>query len=118
MARILVADDDEDVLKLIQRAFRGSDHDIVTVVDGHEALKLSLNRDFDLYILDVRMPRLDGYSLSLSISRKNPRGKILLITGLDSTKYEPMAQAARASAILPKPFTINQFLTQVETLLS
>lgn len=109
MGRILLADDDEDIVSLLQRALTGAGHEVVTAKDGQEALKLGMNETFDLYIFDVRMPRLDGYSLSLSITKKFPDKKVLLITGLDTSKYEPMAKASGAAGVISKPIDIPQF---------
>jgi CheY-like chemotaxis protein len=117
MGRILVADDDEVVVKLMRRVLEAAGHEVVSVADGHEALKLALSRDFDLYILDVRMPRLDGYSLSLSITKKFPERKVVLVTGLEARKFEPMAKISGASAIIPKPFDPLEFLNQIKSFL-
>lgn len=114
MGRILIADDEEDILKLMRRALMGAGHEVVTARDGQEALKLGMSEDFDLYIFDVRMPRLDGYSLSLSITKRHPGKKVLLVTGLDTSKYESMAKASGAAATIPKPVEILDFLKLVE----
>lgn len=117
MGRILVADDEEDVLLLLKRALAGAGHEVVTARDGQEALKLGMAQDFDLYIFDVRMPRLDGYSLSLSITKKYPGRKVLLVTGLDTSKYGPMAKASGAHGTIVKPVDLIEFTKQVKALL-
>lgn len=118
MGRILIADDEDTVVKLMRRALEGAGHEVVVAVDGQEALKMAMSQDFNLYILDVRMPRLDGYSLSLSITKKFPGRKVLLITGLDTQKYESMARASGAATTLAKPFDAAQFMAQVQRLLA
>ena len=117
MARVLVADDEDGVLKLIRATLESAGHEVVTAVDGHEALKTGLARDFDLYILDVKMPHLDGYSLSLSITKRFPSRKVVLVTGLDTQKYEVMIKACGASGTIPKPFDSAEFMKQISKFL-
>ncbi len=109
MARILVADDDEAVVRLVQRILGGLGHVVASTTNGMEALKRGMNEDFDLYILDVRMPHLDGYSLCRSLRQKFPSRSVVLITGLDTSKYAPMAKASGATATIGKPFDAVQF---------
>jgi DNA-binding response OmpR family regulator len=113
MARILVADDMEDILKLVRRVLEAAGHTVVTAMNGHEALKLGLSQDFDLYIFDVKMPQLDGYSLSLSITKRFPGRKVVIVTGLDSEKYAVMLKACGASGTISKPFDGPEFMKQI-----
>ena len=117
MARVLVADDEEAILSLVRRVLEQAGHEVVTVSDGHEALKRALKEDFDLYVLDVRMPHLDGYSLSNSITKRFPHRKIVLITALDRVKYEAMINLSGATATISKPFDGTQFLGEIKKFL-
>ena len=117
MAKILLADDDEDVIRLIRRILEGLGHQVVSTTNGLETLKLGMNDDFDLYIFDVRMPRLDGYSLCRSITRKFPARNVVLITGLDTQKYEPMAKASGATITIAKPFDADKFKKAIQPFL-
>jgi DNA-binding response OmpR family regulator len=117
MAKVMVADDDVVIVKLVRRLLDDMGHAVTTADNGHDALKLGMEGDFDLYILDVRMPRLDGYSLCRSITRKFPDRKVLLITGLDVSKYESMANASGAAGTIAKPFETEGFKTWVRPFL-
>ena len=117
MGRILVADDEDVIVKLLRRCLEGAGHEVVATSDGNEALKAVLNQDFDLYVLDVRMPRLDGYSLCNSIKKKFPDRPVVLVTVLPPQKFEAMAKASGASAIIPKPFDAPEFMARIEQFL-
>ncbi|MBI4396590.1 MAG: response regulator [Elusimicrobia bacterium] len=113
MARILVADDEETVLSLIRRVLEGAGHQVVTAADGNEALKLALSKTFDFYIIDVKMPLLDGFSLARAITKRFPARKVVLITALDRPKYEILGNISGAAAIIAKPFDGPQFMSQI-----
>jgi two-component system alkaline phosphatase synthesis response regulator PhoP len=117
MARILLADDNLEIAKMMRDALEDGGHEVRCVHDGCQALKIAMNEDFDFYVLDVRMPMLDGYSLTLSIKRKFPGRRVLLVTGLDPKKYEVMANAAGADATLQKPFAMPDMIDLVNGLL-
>ena len=116
--KILLADDDDAIVKLVRRLMESLGHEVVTAQNGMDALKLGMDGCFDLCILDVKMPRLDGYSLCRSITRKFPSCKVILITGLDVNKYEAMAKASGASGTIAKPFDALQFKTWIESFLA
>ena len=117
MGRILVADDEEDVTRLIRRVLEGMGHQVVLAANGMDTLKLGMSETFDLYVFDVRMPRLDGYSLCRSITQKFPGRKVILITGLDVQKYEAMAKVSGAATTIAKPFDAEQFKKAVQPFL-
>jgi CheY-like chemotaxis protein len=114
MGRILVADDEEVIVNLLKNALEGAGHDVVGTSDGLQALKMALSAEFSLYVFDVRMPRLDGYSLCNSIRKKFPGRPVVLVTGLPPEKYEAMARASGATLIISKPFDEAEFMRQVE----
>jgi DNA-binding response OmpR family regulator len=113
MAKILVADDEAPILELLRRRLESAGHAVVTVADGQQALKLVQSDDFDLYVLDVKMPRLDGYSLAHSIKKRFPERKVVLITALDTQKYEVMTNACGADMTISKPFDGDEFMRQI-----
>ena len=74
MARILVAEDEEALRKLVERALVQDGHDVMTANDGAEALDV-LTRErgaFELLLTDIRMPVMDGIALALAATRDHP----------------------------------------------
>ena len=61
MARILIAEDEHDIRVLVQLTLEFSGHEIVSAKDGAEAVELAAKDDFDLILMDVRMPRMNGF---------------------------------------------------------
>jgi len=86
-ARILLADDHPVVrkgIKSILESFAGVG-EIVEASDGKQVIELSRNNDFDLFILDYKMPEMDGYDAAKSLLHKNPSAKIIILSMYDDT---------------------------------
>lgn len=114
MARILVAEDDLEALELLKTILEMGGHAVTTACDGKEALALGESGTFDLYILDVSMPFLDGYHVAGALSEKFPERKILLLTSRDYEKDQMAVQACGADAHMSKPFDTNELLRVVK----
>ncbi|MBU2102852.1 MAG: response regulator, partial [Candidatus Omnitrophica bacterium] len=80
--RILIVDDESDIVRTIQLSLETNDYEVITAVDGREALDEIYNRNPDLIILDVMLPDIDGYELSRRL-KDNQRHKnipIMILT--------------------------------------
>jgi chemotaxis protein histidine kinase CheA len=101
---ILVADDSITTRSLISHLLEGEGFHVRTASDGDEALRLALAESFDLVVSDVRMPRLDGFSLTARL-RANPataRVPVVLFSSLDSDEDKRRGSASGANAYLTK----------------
>lgn len=108
--RVLVVDDDQRVLKGILRNLnRSGDYDLASAADGFDAGLQIAKFKPDLVILDLMMPRVDGFELCQKIksSPETRRTKVLVITGHSSEENLQQALAAGADAFLTKPFTMK-----------
>lgn len=114
MAKLLVADDDLETLELLKMGLEMGGHEVTTATDGKRALQLGQDGDFDMYILDVTMPYLDGYHVAEALSEKFPNRKILLLTSRDYEKDRVAVEACGADAHMSKPFDINELLRIVQ----
>ena len=108
MPRVLIADDEEPMRKLVARAIAMDGHETVTAQDGAEALEI-LNREggeFDLLLTDIQMPIMDGIALALSVARDFPRLTILLMTGFADQRERASNLNAIAHDVITKPFSV------------
>jgi len=120
MASILAVDDSPSVLKMVDFALKTRGHEVTTAVDGQAALESLERRRFDLLVLDINMPRLDGLSL-LKLVRERAEWKdtaILMLTteGQDSDRDEALALGA--TGYMMKPFRPNELLARVSAMVS
>ncbi|MDY0001070.1 MAG: response regulator [Polyangia bacterium] len=119
MAKILIAEDSATAVELIKRTLSPLGHQIVVASDGENAERLILDEKPDLLILDIIMPRMNGFQLCRSL-RANPGFRdlpIIMITSMDreSDRYWGLKQGA--SEYLVKPVDPNLLLERVRAYL-
>ncbi len=116
---ILAIDDSNSVRNIIEFALKSRGYNVTSAIDGQTALKLIEDSQFDLVVLDIHMPILDGLSL-LKIVRELPDGAALPILVLTTEGQEAdrdRALALGATDYLVKPFKPTELLDRVEKLL-
>jgi DNA-binding NtrC family response regulator len=115
--RILVADDEEGIRESLNLIL-GDAHDLVFSHDGQEALDRLRNERFDLALLDVKMPKLDGLEVLKQLQGRSPATPILMLTAYQSVELAKEAIKLGASDYLPKPFERERILAAVNELLA
>src|SRR5258706_11219573 len=116
---ILVVDDDENILSLERTILEQKGFDVTAAAGGAEALKLLSGQAFDLVLLDVMMPEIDGFTVRRKI-KEDPRlkdGPAIFLTPKGGG--EALAEGFESGAVMhiKKPFTANKLLTIVKTML-
>jgi DNA-binding response OmpR family regulator len=117
--RILVVDDDENILSLERTILEQKGFAVTTADSGAEALEILGKEDFDLVLLDVMMPEIDGFTVCRRI-KEEPRTKEIPVIFLTAKGGgEALAEGFESGAIMyiNKPFTANKLLTIVNTML-
>jgi DNA-binding response OmpR family regulator len=117
--RILVVDDDENILSLERTILEQKGFEVTTAAGGAEALKLIGKNDFDLVLLDVMMPEIDGFTVCRRIKDEPRTREIPVIFLTAKGGGEALAEGFESGAIMyiNKPFTANKLLTNVNTML-
>lgn len=101
--RILVADDDDSIRRLLAAYVTSAGHEVLEAADGEEAVELAVRERPDLVLVDVLMPRLDGFGTVARLRGLRFPGRIALVTALNGPEAEPPPGSA-PDAFLPKPF--------------
>ena len=117
--RILVVDDDENILNLEKTILEQKGFSVTTAGGGNEALKVLAQEGFDLILLDVMMPEVDGFTVCRKI-KDDPRLKEIPVIFLTAKGGgEALAEGFESGAVMyiNKPFTANKLLTIVNTML-
>jgi putative two-component system response regulator len=117
--RILVVDDDENILSLEKTFLEQKGFLVTTAGGGNEALKVLADGAFDLILLDVMMPEVDGFTVCRKI-KEDPRLKDIPVIFLTAKGGgEALAEGFESGAVMyiNKPFTANKLLTIVNTML-
>ncbi|HEX3100495.1 MAG TPA: response regulator [Pyrinomonadaceae bacterium] len=114
--RILVADDDPQVLSFVRTVLEKEGFSVVTAVDGKEAYKqLQTEEPFAIAILDIVMPHIEGRDLVryMQSERRLMRIPVIIMTGDLNSRLSSDSFSAGAVAFLPKPFTDSQLKTML-----
>jgi two-component system cell cycle sensor histidine kinase/response regulator CckA len=116
--RVLVVDDEESVRRFADHVLRESGYDVVTALDGPEALRLvEQQRPFDLFLLDVVMPEMRGDELGRRLREQDPDAKILYFTGYPDRLFQERRILWENEAFIEKPASLNGLLEAVSLLL-
>lgn len=102
--RILVVDDEEIVIRSCQRILSGGDFQIDAAHNGLEALEKINEVDYDMLILDIKMPKMNGIEVLQRVKEARPDIDVLMITGLNEIETAVQAMKLGAFDYLPKPF--------------
>lgn len=116
---ILIADDDEDILTLVQRALSESGYEVLLARDGDAALATARARKPTLALLDIAMPGLNGYEVT-SAMKNDPETKdtiVILFTALSEVSDVEKGYDAGADDYIMKPFTLKMLQSRVQAAL-
>ncbi|HEY3232432.1 MAG TPA: response regulator transcription factor [Roseiflexaceae bacterium] len=116
MTKILIVDDDPKIRSVLGRGLRFEGYDVQIAASGQEALQLARETPFDLVVLDLTMPRMDG----LEVCRRLRRGvsiPILMLTARDAVADRIVGLDTGADDYLTKPFDFEELLAHVRALL-
>ncbi|HRK31992.1 MAG TPA: response regulator [Tepidisphaeraceae bacterium] len=119
-ARILVADDVDDIRKTIHDVLRKYQVNVISASSGAEAIAQVEAQDFDLVLSDIKMPDKSGYDVFAAVRKRSTTTPVILMTGFG---YDPNHCIVRASqeglqAVLFKPFRVEQMVTEVRKALA
>ena len=115
-SRILVVEDDPRLAATLQRVLAAETHDVEVAADGNEALRRARERPFDLVVLDIMLPGLDGIAVCKRLRSTGPV-PILLLTALGGTEERVRGLDSGADDYLVKPFAYEELLARVRALL-
>ncbi|HCX73942.1 MAG TPA: response regulator [Candidatus Cloacimonas sp.] len=112
--KILVVDDEQNIREIIKDLLTDKDYQVTTAVDGQDALDKMQYEQFDLFILDVYMPRMDGMQLMKKIKEKYPLAVVIITTGYSSIDGAINAIRGGAFHYITKPIIGEELLNVVK----
>jgi DNA-binding response OmpR family regulator len=114
--RILLVDDELAVQKLLTYPLRKEGYDVIPALDGREALERLREDNFDLVVLDVMLPRMDGFDVCRAI-RSRSTVPIIMLTAKTEETDKVLGLELGADDYITKPFSIREFRSRVRALL-
>jgi DNA-binding NtrC family response regulator len=113
-ARILVADDEEIVTRSCMRILTGDEYRVDAVHDGVEALRQIDGEQYDVLILDIMMPKIDGLEVLRRVKEEHPEVDVIMVTGLSQIETAVQAMKLGAFDYLAKPFDPDELKLVVQ----
>lgn len=118
--KILLVDDDRDILEAMTMAFSDLGAEIDTASDGNIAVEKAEQDDPDLVILDMMLPKRSGFLVMEKIRRGREKGeppRVVMITGNLGTRHKAYAESLGVDAYLNKPFRMDKLVAAVKQVL-
>jgi len=117
--KILAVDDESDVLLIIQTGLEVEGFDVVTAVNGEEALSQAREEQPDLILLDVMMPIMDGFEVLAKLKEDDSTSQIpvIMLTGLSDRKKIQQALVSGIECYVVKPFDFSDLMQKVHAAL-
>jgi two-component system, OmpR family, response regulator len=115
--RILIVEDEKKVSSFIKKGMEEEYYTVDTAFDGKEGLRLASSEDYDLIIMDVMLPNMDGNTVTKELRKRNINIPVLMLTVNDSIKDKVKGLDSGADDYLTKPFAFEELLARVRALL-
>ena len=111
--RILVVDDEHRILRFVARGLQAEGFEVDSADNGAEALRRALATDYDLVVLDLLMPGMDGATVLSRLLAARPRQAVIVLSCLTATATKVRCLEAGAEDYLAKPFSLDELLAAV-----
>ena len=115
MKRILVVEDEKDIQNIIKAFLENAEYKVETADDGLDAINLIQNNNYDLILLDIMLPKVDGFTICEMI-RKNSNVPIIILTALTDEESQLKGFDKLADDYITKPFSMPVLLKHIEAI--
>jgi sigma-B regulation protein RsbU (phosphoserine phosphatase) len=111
--RILVVDDEEDIIRLVRRSLEMERYEVCAARDGEQALSAAAREQPDLILLDVNLPRLDGFEVCQRLRGQGYRAPVIMLTGCTTLDHRVRGLDCGADDYVGKPFDVPELIARV-----
>lgn len=116
--KILAVDDDRTLLQLLSNELSNEGYDVARAYDGTEALEALKKQQFDLVILDIQMPKMNGLDTLKQIKEKYPKTKVIMLTAYADIANALESKRLGADGFIDKPYDLIELLTTINRTLT
>ena len=114
--RILVVEDELRMMELLRKGLQEHGHTVMTSADGTAATELAIEHPFDVIVLDIGLPGMNGYQVAQTLRRRNAQASILMLTARDREDDIIRGLNLGADDYLTKPFSFPELLARIRSL--
>jgi len=116
MTRILIIEDEEKIARFVELELKHENYEVDKAADGRAGVELALSRDYDLILLDILLPQLNGMEVLRRI-RKESSTPVIMLTARDAVMDKVAGLDAGADDYITKPFAIEELLARIRVAL-
>jgi DNA-binding NtrC family response regulator len=113
-SRILVTDDDENIRKVVSAILRDNGYEVDTAETGTEAIEKTKNAHFDLMLVDIKLPDMEGTELLTKVHDTVPRIRKIIVTGYPTLQNAMVSVNKGADGYVMKPFDVEKLLEVIK----
>ena len=117
MKKVLVIEDDKSLADLLEIHLKDLNCDVTNILDGAEGLETATKDSFDLIVLDIMLPKVDGLEICKAVRRKDIYTPILMLTSKSEETDKVLGLEVGADDYLTKPFSIREFIARAKAIL-
>lgn len=115
---ILVVDDEEALRTVLSSELASEGYQVESAGDGDEAISIIEKKQYDLVLLDIKMPKVDGFEVLKFIKKSFPAIKVIMLTAFADLKNAIESKKLGAEDFISKPYDLVDLLTTIERVLS
>lgn len=117
MAKILIVEDDQGLVQVLMDHLKAEHHIVENAADGQTALDLLRTYDYDIVILDLTLPEVDGVEVCRRYRFNGGNARVLMLTGRTTVPEKEVGFDAGADDYLTKPFHVNELMARVRAMM-
>jgi DNA-binding response OmpR family regulator len=114
--KVLIIEDEQDIAELLALHLRDLDCEVTLAADGHQGMRQAFARNWDLVILDLRLPGPDGLSICRALRRESHYVPILMLTSKSSELDRVLGLELGADDYVTKPFSVSELMARVKAI--
>jgi len=116
--RILIVDDEDDLRELLSHVLSTQGYEIQSAANGEEAISTLQEEKFDMALLDIQMPKINGIQVLQFINEHTPSTRVIMLTGYADLKNAMEAKEFGARDFISKPYKLDDILSTIQRVLS
>lgn len=112
--KVLIVEDEKNIVDILTFNLEREGYKTLAAYDGEEGLRLALEEDPDLILLDLMLPKLDGFAVCQAVREKNASTPIIMLTARESESDKVLGLETGADDYITKPFSMRELLARVK----
>jgi CheY-like chemotaxis protein len=116
--RLLYVDDEADLRSLVQMHLSLEGYEVETAADGDSAIQMLKDQPYDIVLLDVYMPKMNGLQVLQYLKRSNTTARLIVLTGSDNPYIAKECARLGAQAYLSKPYNFHELIESIDRVMT